>query len=246
MKNNMFASLIEKPQATKKWLLFPLSIILHGLVVAAVVVVPLLSDNLTMPPTKILTVSLITAPEPAQVQMAAKAKKGKPEKPDAEKAKPKPLPSNVLMAPPTIPEDIVLEDDMDFGDVNGSEYGVKGGIENGDDLGILGGADILNRDKESLGENIMPSHVTPPRLIKKIKPDYPGVAIKAHIEGNVILEAVTDLKGSVSKVRVISGHPLLQSAAVQAVKQWIYEPYIINGYPKPVIFTVIVNFNLGR
>jgi len=68
----------------------------------------------------------------------------------------------------------------------------------------------------------------------------------AHIEGSVNIEAVTDIFGKVIKARVVSGHPLLVAAAVQAVKQWVYEPYIINGVPRPVVFTASVSFRLTR
>jgi TonB family protein len=81
-----------------------------------------------------------------------------------------------------------------------------------------------------------------PRLIHRVAPVYPWSALKAHIEGDVVLEVENDIKGNVKKVRVVSGHPRLKHAAVQAVKKWKYEPYMINGEPKRVLFTEIVSF----
>ena len=88
--------------------------------------------------------------------------------------------------------------------------------------------------------------VRSPRLIKKIAPVYPQLALKARREANIILEAVTDIYGKVKKVRIVSGDFLLNEAAVNAIKQWIYEPYIINGIPQPVKFTVTISFRLKR
>ncbi len=85
-----------------------------------------------------------------------------------------------------------------------------------------------------------------PKLIKQVKPIYPEIAALAAIQGNVVIEAVTDIYGRVQQTRVISGHPLLNDAAVNAVKQWIYEPCIENGKPVPVVFAVTVTFRLGQ
>ncbi|MCK7466846.1 MAG: energy transducer TonB [Desulfosudis oleivorans] len=83
-----------------------------------------------------------------------------------------------------------------------------------------------------------------PQKIKEVKPVYPQIALTARIQGVVIIEAMTDIYGRVRDARVISGHPLLNDAALSAIKQWVYEPYILNGIPKPVIFTATVTFTL--
>jgi TonB family protein len=62
----------------------------------------------------------------------------------------------------------------------------------------------------------------------------------------VKIEASTDIYGRVVNVNVLKGHPLLRKAAAHAVKQWVYEPYIINGMPKPVKFTVNIHFRLQK
>jgi|GEM_PF-1691499 len=85
-----------------------------------------------------------------------------------------------------------------------------------------------------------------PRLIKKVKPKYPEIAKKARIQGRVILDVAVDIYGKVipGSIKVLSGQPLLRQAAVDAVKQWVYEPYIKEGVPKSVRFSLVVNFNL--
>jgi len=81
-------------------------------------------------------------------------------------------------------------------------------------------------------------------VIKEVKPDYPEIARQARVEGVVIIEAQTDIYGRVQNMRVLRSIPLLDQAAEDAVRQWVYEPMIINGRPRGVIFTVTVRFTL--
>jgi protein TonB len=102
-----------------------------------------------------------------------------------------------------------------------------------------------------------PPPVTPPKIIratalnmpKKIRdvaPEYPALALSAKVEGDVIIEAVIATDGSVRDARVLRSQPLLDRAAVDAVRQWHYEPTRLNGQPVPVIVTVTVRFRLQR
>jgi TonB family protein len=86
--------------------------------------------------------------------------------------------------------------------------------------------------------------IEPPKLIKMVEPVYPEQARKEGIEGVVILEATVDIQGSVESVKVLHSIPALDQAAIDAVKQWVYEPLILDGKPRPVIFTVTVKFTL--
>ena len=87
--------------------------------------------------------------------------------------------------------------------------------------------------------------IPPPKLIKKVEPVYPEAARKAGVQGVVILEARTDVEGRVKNVRVLRSVPLLDQAAIDAVRQWVYEPLIIEGQRKEAIFTTTVRFNLN-
>jgi len=86
--------------------------------------------------------------------------------------------------------------------------------------------------------------IKPPKLIKEVKPIYPEDARQKRVEGTVILEATTDVYGRVKKVEVLRSIPLLDQAAIDAVRQWVYEPAIIEGRPIGLTFTVTVNFKL--
>jgi protein TonB len=85
-----------------------------------------------------------------------------------------------------------------------------------------------------------------PQKIVHVPPEYPRVAIEARIKGVVILEAVLDEQGSVRGVRVLRSIPLLDQAAVDAVRQWRYTPTLLNGVPVPIVMTVTVSFDLAK
>ncbi len=151
------------------------------------------------------------------------------------------------VAPVAVPEGIVEE--QGFG-ADGMPGGIEGGVDYGEDMGVLpnladaGIYSLVGLPVEPVVRAI--GDVRPPRLVKRIEPEYPGIAREARIEGIVILEATTDVYGRVSSVRVLRSIPLLDEAAVAAVRQWVYEPLMLNGRPRPVTFTVTVRFVLQK
>jgi protein TonB len=87
--------------------------------------------------------------------------------------------------------------------------------------------------------------VTQGLKIRDVKPTYPALARQARIQGTVVLQAVISKEGAIENLKVLSGHPMLVPAAIDAVKQWKYKPYILNGEPVEVDTQVTVNFTLG-
>jgi protein TonB len=87
-------------------------------------------------------------------------------------------------------------------------------------------------------------HIKPPVKIKNVPPVYPKLAEQACVQGVVILECVISPRGTVADVKVLRSLPLLDRAAVDAVKEWVYTPTLLNGIPVPVIMTVTVKFTL--
>jgi periplasmic protein TonB len=83
-------------------------------------------------------------------------------------------------------------------------------------------------------------------LIRKVQPPYPPLAKSARIQGSVVLFAVISKTGTIENLRLISGHPMLASAAIEAVSQWRYRPYILNNEPVEVETQITVNFILGN
>ncbi|MDW7762065.1 MAG: energy transducer TonB [Acidobacteriota bacterium] len=100
----------------------------------------------------------------------------------------------------------------------------------------------LRFEGEILGTVRAIGRIQPPKLIRKTEPVYPEIARQARVDGIVILEVMTDIYGRVQNVKVLRSIPLLDQAAVDAVRQWIYEPMIIDGKPRPILFTVTVRF----
>jgi periplasmic protein TonB len=82
-------------------------------------------------------------------------------------------------------------------------------------------------------------------LIYKIQPVYPPLARQARIQGSVLLRAIISRTGTIENLNVISGHPMLVGAAIEAVRQWRYRPYILNDEPVEVEPQVTVNFSLS-
>jgi protein TonB len=85
-----------------------------------------------------------------------------------------------------------------------------------------------------------------PRRIRGAAPTYPELARRAGVSGKVVLECVIGTDGRVTELQVMSGHPLLAGAALDAVRRWEYSPTTLNGQPIRVILTVTVNFGLDR
>src|SRR6201993_3681296 len=128
--------------------------------------------------------------------------------------------------------------------------GVPGGVPGGSMGGVLGSI-------ASAGSNVaMPKVATPQRvrvssgvsqglLVRRVNPTYPPLARQARIQGTVILQAEISKNGDIENLRLVSGHPMLAPAAIDAVKQWKYRPYILNGEPVEVETQVQVNFTLA-
>ena len=84
------------------------------------------------------------------------------------------------------------------------------------------------------------------RLIYQLKPEYPTLARMARIEGDVEFEAVISKAGTIEELKVLKGHPLLVQAALDAVRQWRYQPTLLNGEPVEVMTEITVNFRLSE
>jgi len=96
----------------------------------------------------------------------------------------------------------------------------------------------------------LPTQVSQPEmqalLIHKVDPVYPPLAHQARVQGTVVLQIVIDKSGSVVNLQLVSGHPMLAPAAIEAVKQWKYQPYTVDGSPVEVQTQVQVNFSLSN
>jgi periplasmic protein TonB len=89
------------------------------------------------------------------------------------------------------------------------------------------------------------SHMNEGNLIRKVQPSYPALARSARIQGMVLLQAIISRQGTIENLSVMSGHPMLVPAAIDAVRQWRYRPYILNDEPVEVETQITVNFTLA-
>jgi protein TonB len=87
--------------------------------------------------------------------------------------------------------------------------------------------------------------IRPPAKLKDVSPVYPPIAASAHVQGAVIIEATIDGSGRITQTKIVRSIPLLDQAAVDAVRQWIFAPTLVDGRAVPVIMTVTVNFTLS-
>jgi protein TonB len=221
----------------------PTAIVAHAVVLAVLAAAPLLRMG-DLPAIDVSNVIVVPAP-PATPLPPPKARTGNPGARIKARRAPVAAADPWRLAPMAVPDGIAEE--TGFG-VDGMPGGIDGGVDYGADAGILS-AIAGDSFFAPVGAPVEPvvraaGDVKPPRLVKRVEPDYPALAREARIEGIVILEATTDVYGRVVNVRVLRPVPWLDEAAVSAVRQWVYEPLMLNGRPRPVTFTVTVRFVL--
>jgi protein TonB len=161
------------------------------------------------------------------------------------------LDNGQLRTPTAIPKKIqmIKEDEQPpTTGVAGVVGGVPGGVPGGSMGGVLGG--MLSSTPVAIPKAApqrvrVSQGVSQGLLIHKVQPSYPALARQARIQGVVVLQALIGKDGAIQNLHVVSGHPMLTGAALDAVKQWRYKPYYLNGEPVEVDTTVNVNFTLS-
>jgi len=227
----------------RKGLTFSLSLLFHAALIAAVIVVPLLRAEAGLSGFKVIDAALIAPPVLPGVPPGRSGRPGNGPAGPTKGPKNPPVVSGAhkFLAPVDIPTEIVEENLADLVPVGTDGPGVEDGPGDGKRPWIIG--DELPPEEIATTGKAMTT-IRPPRLIKRVNPGYSPIAISAHVSGSVVIEAVTDIYGRVREARVVSGHALLSASALEAVREWIYEPYLVNGIPRPVSFTVTVVFSL--
>ncbi|MCL4524023.1 MAG: energy transducer TonB [Acidobacteria bacterium] len=248
----MFDDLIEcsptGKKKTKTGLTVFISTMFQMLLLGVMVLIPLIYTEAL--PKAMLTTFLVAPPPPPPPPPPAAAPVQRIVRPMA-----KLMQSGKLQAPTAIPKQVTMikEEEMppDMGAV-GVVGGVPGGVPGGQAGGVLGGI-IGGVVSTSLPP---PPKVTPQRirqggnvqqarLINMVRPVYPPLARQARISGTVRLHAIIAKDGTVIQLEVVNGHPLLVQAALDAVRQWRYQPTLLNNEPVEVDTTVDVVFSLG-
>jgi len=219
----------------RRWSVLPLSVAAHTAAAAAILIIPVAAEvelPAPMRPAQRIFHVVAEAPRPVVVPV-----RGVQPAPHTQYA-----PSE---APPAIVEETIVPV-------------TAAGPPGPPDLGPIGSPDGFHlRDVGPAAIAMMPppppeppeplrvgGHVREPRRIVDVPPIYPALAIAAKKDGVVILEALLDERGNVDRLKVLRSEPLLDNAAVEAVRRWRYTPTLLNGVPVPVLMTVTVRFSL--
>lgn len=160
---------------------------------------------------------------------------------------------NVIVAPPEIPRNIAMIDEPSAPpQIGSSPSGVQDRTANGSGEGVWRAIGDSMARPAPLPVPAPPnarvfrsSDLLAGSLVRRVQPVYPPLARSARIQGMVVLSAVISKAGTIENLRVVSGHPMLVAAAIEAVSQWRYRPYILNHDPIEVETQIIVNFSLS-
>lgn len=217
---------------SRTWYVVPLSLAAHVSAIVAIVLASLLAHQLLPLPREMMT---FVSAAPLPPMPPAPASPVMPKAPEV----------NRNAAPIEAPEGITP--DAGFEPTPSMELGA------GLDVVVPGGGTVVGEPPPAPPP--MPQVRAPiqvggqirrPEKIKDATPVYPAIAQAARVQGTVILEAVIGVDGKVQNLRVLRSIPLLDQAAIDAVRQWEYSATLLNGVPVPVVMTVTVTFTLNR
>jgi len=220
------------------------SFILQGLIVGVLVLLPLWFLD-TLPAQQLVTFLVAPPPPP-------------PPPPPAAPMKVVPMVSQIvngqLLAPSKIPKVVkMIKEEEAPPPATGVAGGVVGGVPGGQAGGVIGSLiSTANRTStapkaEEIPKRLVVSQgVSLGMLLSQVEPVYPMIAKRARVQGRVTLRAIISAQGTIESLQVIDGHPVLVGAAMDAVKQWRYKPYMLSGQPVEVETTVFVNFHIDR
>jgi protein TonB len=243
MFDEMVVSSPNPKKTNKPWTVI-LSMIFQTAFLAVLILIPLIYTE-ALPKTMMAT--MLTAPPPPPPP---------PPPPIAQVVHVKPqvhlMDAGKLVTPKVIPKDIkiIKEDAPDMSSM-GMQGGVVGGVAGGQMGGVIGGViggvgGAPPPPKPTQTRIRQGGNVTAAKLMNKVQPLYPPLARQTRISGTVRLHAIIGKNGQVEQLEVISGHPLLVQAALDAVKQWRYQATTLNGEPVEVDTTIDVIFSLNQ
>ncbi len=231
MPRIMFQDVVcSRARSNGKWYTLPLSCLVHTAVLAILIVVPLIATDTLPTPRALLqfvTPFVPVVPQAPAMRRSAPARATQP----------------TPGAPVVAPEVIGVEPGLIFQPRDVETSGIDG---------IVGGLDVSTAAVEAppppavapAGPITIGGNIKPPARTKYVMPEYPELARKNRVQGVVILEAIIGADGKVEDARVLRSSPLLDQAALTAVRAWEYTPTLLNGKPTPVIMTVTVVFGL--
>jgi protein TonB len=231
-------------EASRKSATFVISIALHSTLALALAILPLLFGS-ALPNSGVLETFFATPLEisilpPPPAPPAGVLKATKPVRTVEPQA-------SGFVAPVDVSSEIRPDDG--FGEIDGERNGVAGGVPDlPKDKGVVV---VVHVPDDTVTPPPPPAKVVriggqiaQPKLVRRVEPRYPDLAVASRVSALVILEAEVDTDGYVKTVKVLRGHPLFDASAMEAVKQWRYQALLLNGEPTGFILTVTVDFRI--
>ena len=225
-------------RTNQKWTT-PLSFLIQAVLVGILILIPLIiTEGL---PTRMLMAAIVAPPPPPppppppapQIQHVQRVSE---------------IVNGELRTPSKIPKKVqMIQEDEAPPPSTGVVGGVVGGVPGGSAGGVIGGLISSTAPPPTVAKPQklrISSGVAEGLLVNKVEPQYPSMAKIAHVQGDVVLQATISKNGQIENLRAISGHPILIQAAMDAVKQWRYRPYALNGEPVEVDTTITVRFHM--
>lgn len=244
MFEEMVVSNVTNKKTNKPWTVV-LSMVIQVSLLGILILIPLIYTEAL--PKAMLSTMLVAPPPPPPPPPP-------PQPTQIIKVKPQVhlMQNNQLVAPKVIPKDVKIIKEEAEPDPNamGMTGGVPGGVAGGSMGGVLGGViggagGAPPPPRPTVTRIRQGGAVTQASLINRVQPVYPPLARQTRVSGTVRLHAIISKDGSVQQLEVLSGHPLLVQAALDAVRQWRYRPTLLNGEPVEVDTTIDVIFSLN-
>jgi protein TonB len=244
---------VDGGKTRKTWTVL-ISFIAQILVIVVAILIPMIYFD-ALPKSQLSSFLVAPPPPPPPPPPPAAAP------PKVIKVIPRQFDAGRLTAPKQVPKEVAMikEEELPPPSSGGVVGGVPGGVPGGSAGGIIGG--IIGSVPTAAPPPPPPVKVEKPvtpqrirvggqvqaaKLIRQPKPIYPPLAKQARISGHVLLNAIIGKDGTIQNLTVASGHPLLIPAALEAVKQWVYQPTLLNNDPVEVVTQIDVNFTLSN
>ena len=231
---------------TKRGRTTTMAFVLEVVIIIGIVLYPLIVLD-ALPMQALLSTVMVAPPPPPPPPPAAQAAPKVVHEVQSE------IVNGQLRTPTKIPEKvkIIKEEEAPppaMASTGGVVGGVPGGAPGGQIGGVIGGivgAPTVNVPKVAPPKKVTISGgVAQGNLVHQVQPTYPQIAKMGHVQGDVVLQATISKAGQIENLRVISGNPMLTNAAIEAVQQWRYKPYLLSGEPVEVETTITVHFTL--
>src|SRR5271157_3145151 len=223
------------------------SFILQIILIGVLVLLPLVFTE-ALPKQQLMTFLVAPPPPPPPPPPPAAVPEVKIVKPRQSD-----LDNGQLRTPTAIPKKVAMIKEDEPPPPSTGVAGVVGGVPGGVPGGAMGGVlgSVIGNVPATVPKAATPQRVRVSQgvsqglLIHKVQPTYPPLARQARVQGTVVLQALIGKDGTIQNLHVVSGHPMLTSSALEAVKQWRYKPYYLNNEPVEVETTINVVFTLS-